>query len=176
MFAHKHKVACLLSCSVVTGGFQTCSYHTQLPPTRHSSQRQTINKHFYWSDGGFKKCDSPFLFCRSDLDFFQLLSLFPFFLFFSLSLSPSPSPGLLRAETPGAPPLKNNQLPTIQFLLFHSITVYVGSFMTLDVSTALVCFVIDFGFSSRRQIFSFVPASESYFFTGFLQIISSVQL
>ena len=37
-------------------------------------------------------------------------------------------------------------------------------------------FVIDFGFSSRRQIFSFVPASESYFFTGFLQIISSVQL
>ena len=29
----------------------------------------------------------------------------------------------------------------------------VGSFMTLDVSTALVCCVIDFGFSSRRQSF-----------------------
>ena len=95
---------------------------------------------------------------------------FPFFLFFSLSLSPSPSPGLLRAETPGAPPLKNNQLPTIQFLLFHSITVYVGSFMTLDVSTALVCFVIDFGFSSRRQIFPSSPRQRVISSPGFFRL------
>jgi len=95
---------------------------------------------------------------------FLSTSTFPFLFLFMSVFSLSVEMG----DSPRAPPLnrsrlRNNQLP--KFNSFSSLLAnligatfnhsffLVGSFLTLDVSTALVCCVIDFGFSSRRQRF-----------------------